>query len=133
MTHRGETTQAEVLAVLCRRKCPISAYGILRELRGTSPTIAPPTVYRALSALRARGHVHRIESLNAFIASRGFRHPHASILSICGDCGTVEESDAPELLDKISSIAGRSGFASLRHVVEVHGTCASCGVDALPS
>lgn len=133
MSKRGEKMQAEVLAVLRRRLGPLSAYDVLGELREVNPKIAPPTIYRALAALTERGHVHRLESLNAFIACQCDRHQHASILSICDDCGSVEESVAPDLLKKLSSIAGKSGFAPTRHVIEVHGLCASCGGAQVPA
>ena len=133
MSTRGETIQAEVLAVLHRRRGPLSAYDVLGELREANPKIAPPTIYRALAALTERGRVHRLESLNAFIACQCERHLHASILSICDDCGAVEESVAPDLLKALSSIIGKSGFAPMRHVIEVHGLCASCGGGRLPA
>ena len=125
--------QAEVLAVLRRRRVPSSAYDVLGELRETNPKIAPQTIYRALSALTERGRVHRIESLNAYMACRCASHQHASILSICDDCGTVEESVAPDLLKELSSIIGKSGFAPMRHVIEVHGVCRSCGAGQAPA
>lgn len=127
MGKRGEKIQADVLAVLRRRGCPLSAYEVLGALRESHPKIAPPTIYRALAALTERGRVHRLESMNAFIACQYDRHMQASILSICDDCGTVEESVAPDLLEDLSSVAGRSGFWPARHVIEIHGLCASCG------
>lgn len=133
MSKRGEMMQAEVLAVLRRRGGPLSAYDVLGELREVNPKIAPPTIYRVLAALTERGHVHRLESLNAFIACQCDRHRHAAILSICNDCGAVEESVAPDLLKALSSIAGKSGFAPTRHVIEVHGLCASCGGAQVPA
>ena len=132
MTKRGEKMQAEVLAVLRQRRGPLSAYDVLEALRPIRPKIAPPTVYRALAALTGRGLVHRLESLNAFIACRCDHHQHASFFSICDDCGTVEERVAPTLLKELSSIAKQSGFAPKRHVIEVHGRCASCGTGDLP-
>ena len=126
MGKRGEKLQAEVLAVLRRHRDPMSAYGVLGELRRANPKIAPPTIYRALSALMERGHVHRLESLNAYIACQRASHGHTSIMSICDDCGTVEESVAPELLKALSSVIGKSGFAPMRHVIEIHGICGSC-------
>ena len=118
--------QADVLAILRSHRAPMSAYEILGCLREENPRLAPPTIYRALAALTDRGSVHRLESLNAFIACQRDRHRQASILSICGDCGVVEENVSVELLKKLSSIAGKSGFAPARHVIEIHGQCASC-------
>jgi Fur family zinc uptake transcriptional regulator len=125
--------QADVLAILRRRSRPLSAYDLLGELRESHPKIAPPTIYRALAALTERGRVHRLESMNAFIACQCDRHTQASILSICHGCGTVEESVAPDLLEDLSSIAGKSGFQPARHVIEIHGLCASCGAGQVPA
>ncbi|WP_305986006.1 Fur family transcriptional regulator [Roseibium sp. MMSF_3544] len=127
MNTRGEMWQAEILRVLNRHHTPISAYDVLETLRETHEKISPPTIYRALSALTKRGRVHRVESLNAFIACQCGQHQHTSILSICEDCGAVEESVAPKILKDLSSVIGKSGFSPMRHVIEVHGTCASCG------
>ena len=68
-----------------------------------------------------------------FIACQSDRHQDASILSICDDCGIVEESAAPDLLKELSSIVGKSGFAPMRHVIEIHGVCASCGAEPVPA
>ena len=126
MDKRGKRMQADVLAVLRSRRTPMSAYEMLGCLREERPRLAPPTVYRALAALTDLGSVHRLESLNAFIACQRDRHRQASILSICNDCGGVEENVSTELLKTLSGIAGKTGFAPARHVIEIHGQCASC-------
>ena len=126
MSKRGKRMQALVLAVLRSHRAPMSAYEVLGCLRDENPRLAPPTIYRALAALTDRGRVHRLESLNAFMACQRDRHPHASILSICDACGGVEENVSTELLQKLSSLAEQSGFAPMRHIVEIHGQCASC-------
>ena len=133
MSKRGERMQADVLAVLRRRDCPMSAYDVLRDLRAIHPKIAPPTIYRALAALRDDGRVHRLESLNAYVVCKCDPHQRASILSICNDCGSVEESVAPEVLKQLSSVIARSGFEPTRHVIEVHGLCASCDDRKVPA
>ena len=127
MSMRGQRMQAQVLAVLRSRRLPMSAYEVLRCLREEHPRLAPTTIYRALAALTERGKVHRLESLNAFVACQRDRHHDASILSICTDCGAVEESLSTDLLTTLSGIAGKSGFAPMRHVIEVHGQCGACG------
>jgi Fur family zinc uptake transcriptional regulator len=127
MGKRGDTWQAAVLEVLRRRAEPLSAYDVIEELHGTKGKIAPPTIYRALTALKDRGLVHRLESLNAYIACACTDHNQPPILSICDDCGSVEESVEPEVVDKLTSILGKNGFEAQHHVIEIHGVCASCG------
>lgn len=127
MRTSGEKMQTAVLGVLRRNRAPLSAYEVLGRLRRTNAKLTPPTIYRALDALIRRGRVNRIESLNAFFACRSGHDHAASIMSICDDCGVVEESAAPDVLAALSGVAGRSGFVPSRHVVEIHGICASCG------
>ena len=127
MSKRGEKVQAEVLAILSRQRGPLTAYDVLGELREANPKIAPTTIYRALAVLMDHGRAHRIESLNAYIACQCDGHRQASVLSICDDCGAVEESVAPSVLKELSRIASRSGFAPTRHVIELHGLCEACG------
>lgn len=127
MTPRGSEIQAAVLGVLRRHRTPLSAYDLLARLRRSRPKLGAPTVYRALRSLTESGRVQRIESLKAFVACRHGTDPAAAIMSICEECGVVERSVAPDLLDALSGVAGRSGFAATRHVIEIHGLCADCG------
>ncbi|MEM9442730.1 MAG: transcriptional repressor [Pseudomonadota bacterium] len=129
MGKRGEMIQAEVLAIMRRHAAPLSAYDLLGELRETNAKTAPPTVYRALAALTERGRVHRLESMNAYIVCQCEDHHQASILSICDDCGHVEESVEPDLFSTLTSIVNKNGFSAQRHVIEVHGVCGACGRD----
>ena len=133
MARQGQKIQKEVLIILRRHRIPRSAYDVLGELRQISPKIAPPTVYRALAALTHGGRVHRLESMNAFIACQCDQHDNASVLSVCDDCGTVEERVAPNLLEELSGIARQSGFAPSRHVIEIHGLCSACRTGDSPA
>ncbi|MEM6729016.1 MAG: Fur family transcriptional regulator [Pseudomonadota bacterium] len=128
MATKGDIQRAQVMAALRASDAPMSAYDILAGLRESNPKIAPTTVYRALNTLIEQGLIHRLESLNAFIACQCDAHAHEAILSICDDCGLVEETVAPELLKSMSKVIGKSGFAPSRHVVEVHGRCAECAL-----
>ena len=56
-----------VYRLLCAADRPLSAYNILDGLRDDGFK-APLQVYRALSKLIDRGAVHRIESVNGFVA-----------------------------------------------------------------
>lgn len=126
MSQSGKTIQTKIFGVLRRLHTPQSAYDILGELREGNPKIAPPTVYRALTALMDKGLVHRLESTKAYFACQHHENCQAAVMSICDDCGSVEENLAPELLRKLSRISAQSGFTPKRHIVEIHGVCASC-------
>lgn len=123
-----EKMQQDVLGVLKTRKKPVKAYDVLNVLRPKHSKIAPMTVYRALAALVDQGCVHRLESINAYVACRCEEHGEAPILSVCNACGSVAETVSTEILKKLSDIASRSGLAPTRHVIEVHGICAACSV-----
>lgn len=105
---------------------PLSAYELLSVLKQTNPKAAPTTVYRTLKALTDDGQVHRLESINAYMLCQSHSHTQDAILSICDDCGTVEETVAPDVIDTVSEAVGKSGFAASRHIFEVHGTCSDC-------
>ena len=127
MGKRGEEMQTAVLAILRDSKSPHSAYTLLDRLQETYPKIAPPTVYRALAALGERGQIHRLESLNAYVACQSEAHHQTSVLSICEDCGVVEETFEPDIFSRLSAALRKSGFSAQRHIIEVNGICASCG------
>ena len=126
MTKRGEQMRAEILSVLQAADGPMSAYGVLHRLQTSHPKMAPPTVYNALAALTKSGRVHRVESLKAYIACECGGAHRSAVLSICDECGTVEERTAPDLIKNLSGFVEESGFRAQRHVIEVHGVCASC-------
>ena len=127
MGKRGKQMQTEILSILRDSKSPHSAYTLLDRLQETHPKIAPPTVYRALAALGERGQIHRLESLNAYVACQSEAHHQTSVLSICEDCGVVEETFEPDIFSRLSAALRKSGFSAQRHIIEVNGICASCG------
>ncbi|MEO0818708.1 MAG: Fur family transcriptional regulator [Pseudomonadota bacterium] len=133
MSKCSEKIQPYVLAILRRRGGLLSAYDVHGELRKSHPKLALPTIYRALTALTERERAHRFEPMNAFIACQYDRHAQVSTLSICDDCGTVEESVSPNLLEEPSTVAEKFGFQPARHVIEIYWLCASCGAGQVPA
>lgn len=119
--------QSLVYDALCSSQGPLSAYTILDRLRDEGLR-APLQVYRALEKLVASGMVHRLESLNAFVACR---RPdcasHSSVaFTICEKCGTVSELASESLAHYLTSVASEAQFAVQRSVVELRGTCGHC-------
>ncbi|MGR3468562.1 MAG: Fur family transcriptional regulator, partial [Shimia sp.] len=126
MGQRGEALRAQMLEIMQAAGRPLSAYDLLAELSKTTPKIAPPTVYRALAALTKDGRAHRIESMNAYVPCSCDDHDGAALMSICDDCGTVQETAVPGVVSALAAMLDKSGFAAERHVLEIHGTCATC-------
>ncbi len=126
MRKRATARQDDVLSVLKACTKPMTAYQILEELQAHEPDIAPPTVYRTLSALTDQGRAHRLESIKAFVPCRCNHAESVPVLAICDDCGTVEEHDGSDLLPRLTKLTDHSAFRAERHIVEIHGQCGSC-------
>jgi Fur family zinc uptake transcriptional regulator len=114
-----------VFEALDRAEGPATAYELLELLRPAGIS-APPTVYRALGQLTARGLVHRLESLNAFVACAHPRHGDGTAFAICNDCGLVEEFVDSGVGSALGALAGRRGFDLDHATIELHVTCAGC-------
>jgi Fur family transcriptional regulator, zinc uptake regulator len=120
--------QQLVFDALSQTAQPMSAYSILDKLREAGLR-APLQVYRALEKLVENGSVHRLESLNAFVAC-AHKHCHdncASAFAICEKCGSVTEFSDDAVMERLRGWSGRAKFAPSRMVVEVRGVCAACG------
>lgn len=114
-----------VYELLVQAGTPVKAYDLM-EAYATDRTAKPPTVYRALDFLEQAGLVHRIASLNAFVAcdSAGGA-AHAAAFLICDCCGSAQEFDPGELR-AATSAAKTDGFTPRAITLEVRGCCASC-------
>ena len=126
MRKQAALRQAEILGVLEASDTPMTAYQVLERLQGDEPDIAPPTVYRALSALTDQGRAHRLESLKSFVPCRCEHAGSLPVLAICDDCGSVEEHDGGPLLPRLAALVRGSAFRPERHIVEIHGHCRNC-------
>ena len=110
-----------------RADAPLSAYTILDRLREDGFR-APLQVYRALDKLTGMGLVHRLESLNAFVACA---QPHCHeggmiAFAICGNCGQVDEFSDEVVVERLSGWTGEHGFRPQKTTIEIRGTCAQC-------
>lgn len=119
--------QTLVLDTLSAEQAPLSAYAILDRLRDEGLK-APPQIYRALEKLVETGKVHRLESLNAFVACN---HPacqnHATTaFAICTQCGTVRECTDDALRKQVRSLASATNFTLTSTTVEMRGLCGDC-------
>jgi Fur family zinc uptake transcriptional regulator len=117
--------QRAVMACLSAEAQPLTAYQILDRVREAGIS-HPPTVYRALNELIRAGAVHRVESLNGFVACRHGGHDHRAAFAICRACHSVDEVElAGSGTPDIAAFAPKD-FAIERVSLEFEGLCAAC-------
>src|SRR3546814_11321414 len=83
---------------------------------------APPTVYRALDFLLANGFIHKLESVNAFVACH---HPstaqHSVPFLICDRCHSATEPEDPDVAPPLKAPPKAPGFPPQGQTPEGHG------------
>ncbi len=124
--------QSLVHAVLGKAEGPLSAYDILDAVRAEGIR-APLQVYRALDRLMAAGLVHRLESLNAFVACcRPHRHGDDAMIAfaICEGCGQVSEFSDEEIARRLASWTAANAFTPSKTTIEIRGHCRACATAA---
>ena len=121
--------RARVLGLIADGGKPLKAYDLLdrvREGEGAGAA-APPTVYRALDFLLANGFIHKLESVNAFVACH---HPstaqHSVPFLICDRCHSAVELEDKQVVAALDERARALGFMPQAQTLEVHGLCARC-------
>jgi len=115
-----------VLEIIHEATKPLTAYDALEKLGEKLSKPNPPTAYRALDFLSAHGFIHRIESLNAYIACDVNHRHQGSQFMICDECGDVHEVHLCHVPDGLQKQAKTQGFTLSHWNVELHGRCKSC-------
>ncbi len=93
--------------------------------------LAPSTIYRALEQLIGERLVHKIASLNAFVACCHCNHDGQSAFAICDHCGDVREISDADIEKVVDACSRQSGFAVSDVAIELHGSCAKCNAHTL--
>jgi len=116
----------QIFGIISQSAVPMSAYDILAVM-SKSKTTAPPTVYRALANLLEQGLVHRIETLNAYVACHHPHHVAASCFMICQTCSKIEETEmAQPITQWVHDESRMHAFRPQRLTFEISGVCAGC-------
>ena len=121
--------RARVLGLVADAGKPIKAYDLLDKVREGegAGAAAPPTVYRALDFLLANGFIHKLESVNAYVACH---HPnaaqHSAPFLICDGCHKAVELEDEHVVATLDAQARALGFSPQTQTLEVHGLCAEC-------
>ncbi len=118
--------QSMVMGELSKADRPLGAYMILDQLRDHGFR-APHQVYRALDRLVEFGLVHKLESLNAFVACRDPGcETHKMTFMICETCGQVSEITDERFAEQLTKLARDAQFALTKTTIELRGTCRAC-------
>jgi len=121
--------QALVLDVLLHEQGPLSAYMILDRLREKGLK-APLQIYRALDKLTEIGRVHRLESVNAFVACRHFEEEEHNVglvaFAICKKCGAVMEFSDDRIDECVKMQMSTLKFRPQGTTLEISGLCCNC-------
>ena len=125
LVNDGTAPRGLVHALLVESRTPLTAYQILAQLQSRGVPYVQ-TVYRALDFLVTTGAVHRLESINAYVACRNCKTPHQPVFVICRSCGRASEFRDANVDAVVHGIRNRKGFEIDRTSVEIVGTCARC-------
>ena len=108
----------------------------LPEIASSAPDLPLSSAYRNLEVLERAGVVNRITSG----AERAHFELGEPLLShhhhlVCVACGTIEDVELDEEFEKmvdrsLAEVARRAEFTPLRHMLDLHGHCSDCTLDA---
>lgn len=121
---RWTKPRERVYELLLRAGVPVKAYQLM-DLYQDGQSAKPPTVYRALEFLEHHGLVHRIASLNAYVACASKETVHAAAFLICDCCGSAEEFQ-PGKVPSANAAAAERSFRARTIALEVRGLCQGC-------
>jgi len=128
--HRAGGAREQVLSLLARQHCCLSAQEIHDRLGETDRAVGLASVYRALEVLARLGLVHRVDvdGTAAYEPAdpSGEHHHHA----ICDRCGKLDVFEDAELEQTIAGVAARLGYSVGGHDVVLRGTCPACAAAA---
>lgn len=118
--------RAQVLGLVADAGKPVKAYDLLDAMKEENGSSAPPTVYRALDFLLEQGFIHRLASVNAFIACHHPNERHSVPFLICDRCQAATELEDERICGLLDDQARALGFEPRAQILEVHGVCAKC-------
>ena len=122
-------TRRKVFELVIKAGQPVGAYRLLEAMQDKGTRVMPPTVYRALNFLQGKGLVHRIESLNAFVACTRHEDEHEGQFLICSDCGKTEELADESVSEMLREKASAHGFTLTQQTIELKGLCKECATE----
>jgi Fur family ferric uptake transcriptional regulator len=125
----GRLTQQRTVVVeaLIRADGFVGAQALHSRLADAGSPVGLSTVYRTLAGLVGAGRADMVRDTGG---ERLFRYrpgPEHRHYLICTECGLSRPVDSGPVEEWADAIAQTSGFADVRHTVELSGVCPDCG------
>ncbi len=116
----------KVLEIISENHKPAKAYDVLARLKDEGFSDKPPTVYRALDFLIENKMVHKLSTINAYVACFSDKPSEVSCFLICEKCQDIEEFYDDNLVKAINAI-GRNKKVIMKNInLEIEFKCGNC-------
>lgn len=116
----------EVLKIIATSPVPLRICDILSKLGLVFNNPKPPTVHRALEFWIKNNFIHKVESLNCYVACELEHTMCSSHFMICQICHNVSERSFTSLPELLLQESQKHDFLMRRFHLEIHGVCQSC-------
>jgi Fur family ferric uptake transcriptional regulator len=103
-----------------------SAQDLYAELRAAGGPVGLTTVYNNLRVLAEQGAVDTVRTEGGETLYRRCRTNSHHHHLVCRICGRTVEVSGPAVEAWAERVAAKEGFVSVRHTVEIVGTCRDC-------
>ncbi|MGW2424832.1 Fur family transcriptional regulator [Streptomyces sp. NPDC001709] len=125
----GRLTQQRttVVEALIRADGFVGAQALHNQLAAAGSPVGLSTVYRTPAGLAGVGRADMVRDTSG---ERLFRYrpgPEHRHYLICTECGLSRPVDSGPVEEWADTVAQSSGFANVRHTVELSGVCPDCG------
>ena len=85
-----------------------------------------------LDFLLEHGFIHKLASINAFVACHHPSIEHSVPFLICDSCQSAIELEDESIAENLNQKAKALGFKTRAQVLEVHGICKQCAAKIVP-
>lgn len=123
--------RTKLLSMMISEEFPLSAYEIMDKFNlEFGERVVANSIYRMLECLTKWRLVHRLASINKYIACTGSScnlGNYYSVFIICGGCQKTHESPASNMLiGELKRSVEKTSFGGVFSQIELKGLCENC-------
>lgn len=123
-TPRRTTRQRAALGELMAQTPEfLSAQELHAQLQRRGDAVGLATVYRNLQAMASDGDVDVLRTDEGELLYRACTTSSHHHHIVCRECGRTVEVEGPAVEQWAAAVAAEHGFTSVRHTIELSGTC----------